>query len=62
MPQFAKFLVVGDSDEDPTEKMAMLSNKLEYLERKNMKFLSKKGGYKSSKKEEIGRASCRERV
>ena len=25
----------GDSDEDPTEKMAMLSNKLEYLARKN---------------------------
>jgi len=42
----------GDSDEDPTEKMAMLSNKLEYLARKNMKFLSKKGGYKSSKKED----------
>jgi len=32
----------GDSDEDPTEKMAMLSNKLEYLARKNRKFLSKK--------------------
>jgi len=29
----------------------MLSNKLEYLARKNRKFLSKKGGYKSSKKE-----------
>ena len=42
----------GDFDEDPTEKMAMLSNKLEYLARKNMKFLSKKGGYKSSKKED----------
>jgi len=42
----------GDSDEDPTEKMAMLSNKLEYLARKNRKFLSKKGGYKSSKKED----------
>jgi len=41
-----------DSDEDPTEKMAMLSNKLEYLARKNRKFLSKKGGYKSSKKED----------
>jgi len=34
----------GDSDEDPTEKMSMLSNKLEYLARKNRKFLSKKGG------------------
>jgi len=42
----------GDSDEDPTEKMVMLSNKLEYLARKNKKFLSKKGGYKSSKKED----------
>jgi len=41
----------GDSDEDPTKKMAMLSNKLEYLEKKNRKFLSKKGGYKSFKKE-----------
>jgi len=42
----------GDSDEDPTKKMAMLSNKLEYLARKNRKFLSKKGGYKISKKED----------
>jgi hypothetical protein len=42
----------GDSDEDPTEKMVMLSNKLEYLARKNRKFLSKRGGYKSSKKED----------
>jgi len=42
----------GDSDEDPTEKMVMLSNKLEYLGRKNRKFLSKKGGYKSSNKED----------
>jgi len=42
----------GDSDEDPTEKMAMLSNKLEYLAKKNRKFLSKRGGYKSSKKED----------
>jgi len=41
-----------DSNEDPTEKMAMLSNKLEYLARKNKKFLSKIGGYKSSKKED----------
>jgi len=42
----------GDSDEDPTEKMAMLSNKLEYLARKNRKFVSKKDNYKSSKKED----------
>ena len=44
----------GDSDEDPTvvEKMAMFSNKIQYLARKNMKFLSKRSGYKSSKKED----------
>jgi hypothetical protein len=42
----------GDSDEDPTEKMAMLSNKLEYLARKNNKFMSKRSGSKSSKKED----------
>jgi len=30
----------------------MLSNKLKYLAKKNMKFLSKRGGYKSSKKED----------
>jgi len=42
----------GDSDEDPTEKMAMLSNKLEYLARKNRKFLSKRGVYISFKKED----------
>jgi len=50
----------GDSDEDPTEKMVMLSNKLEYLARKNRKFLSKRGGYKSSKKEDQkGCFNCR---
>ena len=42
----------GDSDEDPTEKMVMLSNKLEYPAKKNMKFLSKRAGYKSIKKED----------
>jgi len=42
----------GDSDEDPTQKMAMLSNKLKYLAKKNKKFLSKRGGYKSLKKED----------
>ena len=30
----------------------MLSNKLEYLAKKNKKFLSKRGGYKSFKKED----------
>jgi len=42
----------GDSDENPTEKMVMLSNKLEYLAKKNRKFLSKRAGYKSFKKED----------
>jgi len=38
----------------------MLSNKLEYLAKKNRKFLSKKGGYKSSKKEDQkGCFNCR---
>ena len=46
----------GDSDEDPTEKMVMLSNKLEYLAKKNRKFLSKRGDYKSFKKE--GQKGC----
>jgi len=31
-----------DSDEDPTKKMAMLSNKLEFLAKKNRKFLSRR--------------------
>lgn len=42
----------GDPDEDHIEKMAMLSNKLEYMAKKNKKFLSKNGGYKNSKKED----------
>jgi len=44
----------GDSEEDPAvvEKMAMLSNKLQYLARKNKKFLSKSSGYKGSRKED----------
>jgi len=33
-----------DSDEDPAEKMAMLSNKIEYLAKKKRKFLSRRGG------------------
>jgi hypothetical protein len=42
----------GDSDEDPAvvEKMVMLSNKLQYLARKNKKFLSRSSGYKGSRK------------
>jgi len=44
----------GGSDEDPVvvEKMAMLFNKLQYLSRKNKKFLSRSSGYKGSRKED----------
>ncbi|RHN52687.1 putative transcription factor interactor and regulator CCHC(Zn) family [Medicago truncatula] len=42
----------GDYDEDQSVKMAMLSNKFEYLARKQKKFLSKRGGYKNSKRED----------
>jgi len=41
----------GDSDEDPAEMMAMLSNRLQYLAKKNKKFLSRRSGYKGSRKE-----------
>jgi len=43
-----------DSDENPgvVEKMEMLLNKLEYLARKNKKFLSRSSVYKGSKKED----------
>ena len=36
----------GDSDEDPAEMMAMLSNRLQYLAKKNKKFLSRRNSYK----------------
>jgi hypothetical protein len=44
----------GGFDEDPTvvEKMTMLSNKLQYLARKNKKFLTRSSGYKGSRKED----------
>jgi len=42
----------GDSDEDPAEMMDMLSNRLQYLAKKNKKFLSRRSGYKGSKKED----------
>jgi len=35
----------GDSDEDPVEMMAMLSNRLQYLAKKNKKFFSRRSGY-----------------
>jgi len=43
-----------DSDEDPAvvEKMDMLSNKLQYLARKNKRFLRRRSGFKGSKKED----------
>jgi len=48
----SKALKVIESDEDPAEMMAMLSNRLQYLAKKNKKFLSKRSGYKGSKKED----------
>jgi len=42
----------GDSDEDPTEKMVMLSNRLQYLANKNKKFFSRRSSYKGSRKED----------
>jgi len=42
-----------DSDEDPeiVQKIAMLSNRLQYLSKKNKRFLSRSSSHKSSKKE-----------
>ena len=42
----------GDSDEDHAEMMAMLSNRLHYLAKKKKKFLSRRSGYKGSRKED----------
>jgi len=42
----------GDSYEDPAEMMAMLSNRLQYLAKKNKKFLSRRNSYKGSRKED----------
>jgi len=42
----------GDSDEEVTEMMAMLSNRLQYLAKKNKKFLFRRSSFRSSKKEE----------
>jgi len=42
----------GDYDEDPAEMMAMLSNRLQYLAKKNKKFLSRRNSYKDSRKED----------
>jgi len=45
-----------DSDEDSeiVKKMAMLSKKLQYLAKKNKRFLSRSSSHKSSRKEEKG--------
>jgi len=42
----------GDSDGDPAEMMVMLSNRLQYLAKKNKKFLSRRSGNRSFKKED----------
>ena len=51
----------GDSEEDPeiVQKMAMLSNKLQYLAKKNKKFLSRSSRHKSSRREEKGCFNCK---
>ena len=50
-----------DSDEDPeiVQKMAMLSNKLQYLAKKNKRFLSRSSGHKGSRKEDKGCFNCK---
>jgi len=50
-----------DSEEDPeiVQKMAMLSNKLQYLAKKNKRFLSRSSNHKSSRKEEKGCFNCK---
>jgi len=52
--EFREEYHAGESDEDPVvvEKMVMLTNKLQYLARKNKKFLSRSSGYKGSRKED----------
>jgi len=42
----------GDSDEDLAKMIVMLSNRLQYLAKKNKKFLSRRSGYKGSRKED----------
>ena len=50
-----------DFDEDPeiVQRMAMLSNRLQYLAKKNKRFLSRISGHKSSRKEEKGCFNCK---
>jgi len=42
----------GDSNEEPAEMMVMPSNRLQYLAKKNKKFLTRRGSFRSSKKED----------
>jgi len=42
----------GDSNEDPSEKMVMLSNRLQCLAKKNKKFFSRRSSYKGFRKED----------
>ena len=51
----------GDSEEDPeiVQKMAMLSTKLQYLAKKNKKFLSRSSSHKSSRREEKRCLNCK---
>jgi len=48
-------------DEDPAivKEMAMLSNRLQYLAKKNKKFMSRGSSHKSSKREEKGCFNCK---
>jgi len=50
-----------DSDEDPeiVQKMTMLSNKLQYLAKRNKRFLSRSSSHKSSRKEEKSCFNCK---
>ena len=50
-----------DSEEDPeiVQKMAMLSNKLQYLAKKKQKFLSRSSSDKSSRREKKGYFNCK---
>ena len=46
-------------DSEIVRKMAMLSTKLQYLAKKNKKFLSRSSSHKSSRKEDKGCFNCK---
>jgi len=54
--EFEEKFTSEDSNEDPkiVQKMAMLSYRLQYLAKKNERFLSRRNGHKSPRKEEKG--------